>query len=289
MKKRNILIISSVVIVLICCFSFYSIKQNEEKEEKNFTAYLQTISENSGYAIGRDYTNTIVIDLKKSNLKEEDIQAFDGLSSYLLYQGKYYITFTDNSSTENAIKYFKNKDIKSYRNPIAKTYYSNQSNQNMEKLSTSSNKNKITLIDTGVYGLDNINLTKEENEDLNGHGTGLTRFIQDNCNESQIISIKAINHKGYTSELLLCQAMDIAMNKESKIIILTSIFGSDVKTPYLNKKIKEAKEKGITILVLTEDNKEYNSFNSPVNNKNIIHVKSYDELAESIDKVQKVK
>lgn len=113
-------------------------------------------------------------------------------------------------------------------------------------------KKIVAVIDTGVssdYATASKNFTTDDDEDKNGHGTGIAKTILDNSNDQAIIlSLKAINDTGYGYASNIIEAIQYA--KEQQVDVINMSFVTDAeegKETFINS-VKSAIDSGITVV-----------------------------------------
>lgn len=108
---------------------------------------------------------------------------------------------------------------------------------------------KVALIDTGVNGIDTIDLTGEGTQDDNGHGTRMAQAIEEAADrKADILSIKAIGADGKGSLSKVYAAIKVAMEQGAEIINLSFNMADNDNTKEAKALINEAIASGITVV-----------------------------------------
>lgn len=121
-----------------------------------------------------------------------------------------------------------------------------------DEAAANSDVKTIALIDSGVnddYADVSVNLTTEEDGDLNGHGTALAKIIKDWAgDQASIISIKAFNSDGTASISTVTAAVKYARMLGVDIInISASVLDSDNTEP-LKQEVQNALDAGVKVV-----------------------------------------
>lgn len=121
-----------------------------------------------------------------------------------------------------------------------------------DEAAANSDVKTIALIDSGVnddYADVSVNLTTEEDGDLNGHGTALAKIIKDWAgDQASIISIKAFHSDGTASISTVAAAVKYARMLGVDIInISASVLDSDNTEP-LKQEVQNALDAGVKVV-----------------------------------------
>lgn len=106
----------------------------------------------------------------------------------------------------------------------------------------------VVLVDTGVDGFSNIDLTGEGDEDDNGHGTMTAGIIASECEDTRIVSIKALGKDGNGYLTSVAAALEKAKEYDPDVVCLPFAMKDSSKTEIMEEKITELVSGGTKVI-----------------------------------------
>ena len=140
-------------------------------------------------------------------------------------------------------------------------------------------KTIIALIDTGVNGIDNIDLTGEGDGDANGHGTRMAGEMQSIIGDKKdikILSIKAIGENGRGNLSNIYAAVQVAIDNHANIINMSFAMNDNDNTKAVREIIKTAQDAGIKVIAAAGNQGSDASCYFPANADDVITVGAAD-------------
>jgi hypothetical protein len=140
-------------------------------------------------------------------------------------------------------------------------------------------KTIIALIDTGVNGIDNIDLTGEGDGDANGHGTRMAGEMQSIIGDKKdikILSIKAIGENGRGNLSNIYAAIQVAIDNHADIINMSFVMNDNDNTSAVREIIKTAQDAGIKVIAAAGNQGSDASCYFPANADDVITVGAAD-------------
>ena len=140
-------------------------------------------------------------------------------------------------------------------------------------------KTIIALIDTGVNGIDNIDLTGEGDGDANGHGTRMAGEMQSIIGDKKdikILSIKAIGENGRGNLSNIYAAVQVAIDNHVDIINMSFVMNDNDNTSAVREIIKTAQDAGIKVIAAAGNQGSDASCYFPANADDVITVGAAD-------------
>ena len=251
---------------------------------------------------------------------------FEEAESVTKYDNKYFVEYDSPKATEEAYNKLiklgleveidtvqdtpedvENKDTENKEvsdKEIAKTNDKDKPTETIEAVKKNNNEDKtivVAVLDTGVNvgedvftdriieGKNFIDKNKEDNtEDINGHGTSMSRVILDTVSSEnkdsniKIMPIKVLDDKGKGTTLTAYQGIKYAIEKKVDVINL-SMSGKG-QSKLLTSAINEAYNNGIPVVVSAGNENNDVAKYTPANIKSAFTISSADRV-EKEDKV----
>lgn len=119
----------------------------------------------------------------------------------------------------------------------------------VEELNVNPEKYNIAVIDTGATNADKmVSVLGDDGKDNNGHGQKMIDIIKTYAPNSKVLSIKAINNDGIGTVSSVYAAIKLAMDENVDIINLSISALATEDNFIIEEVIKEAQDKGITVV-----------------------------------------
>ena len=233
-KKRKfglflVIALAAVVFTGITLFCLFGMKQREPDTEPDFSTKKLLVG----------------VDSKKNLSAGGDV--------ICAYGNTYLLSFDSEEETRNAYEEYKNSanfvdtDAYVYLEGSKGTPDDSQTLKEITEGGKNGSLNSIAMISTGITGeADKVSVIDDYTESETG--TRLAMLIRKQNPKADLISVQAFNKEGTATSASLYAAIETAINKGAGTIVLPFSTTNLPGTAAVNAAIKDATEKGVTVI-----------------------------------------